>query len=57
MYADAASRLTGDETAEDDGWGPGLYFDTEAVDALGRTPKNAPTALVTAGASFYRVGR
>jgi hypothetical protein len=57
MYADAASRPRGDDEAEENGWGAGLYFDTEAVEALGRTPKNAPTALVTAGAAFYRVGR
>jgi hypothetical protein len=58
FYADAKSRPSGgDDEAEDGGWGPGLYFDTEAVEALGRTPKNAPTALEFAGASFYRAGR
>ena len=43
-------------TADDPGWGPGLYLDTEAVEALGRTPKNAPTVLEIAGATFYRAG-
>ncbi len=58
LYAEAASRPSGDDAAsEANGWGAGLYFDTEAVEALGRTPKNAPTALEFAGASFYRVGR
>jgi hypothetical protein len=38
------------------GWGPGLYLDTEAVEAFGRAPKNAPTVLETAGATFYRAG-
>lgn len=38
------------------GWGAGLYVDTEVVEALGRTPKNAPTPLVMAGATFYRIG-
>src|SRR5690606_31117706 len=42
LYAEAATRP--DEDGEG-GWGPGLYFDVEAVEALGRTPKNAPTAL------------
>lgn len=40
----------------EDGWGPGLYVDTEAVAALNRTPKNAPTPLESAGATFYRLG-
>lgn len=57
LYADAASRLSAEEGEEERGWGPGLYFDTEAVEALGRSPKNAPTALETAGASFFRAGR
>ncbi len=53
LSADAAAR---EEEAE--GWGPGLYLDTEAVEALGRTPKNAPTLLrASGGAEFYRAGR
>lgn len=39
----------------EDGWGPGLYVDTEAVEALGKTPKNQPTLLEAAGATFYRL--
>jgi hypothetical protein len=38
------------------GWGPGLYVDTDALEALGRSVKNAPTALEIAGATFYRAG-
>ena len=38
------------------GWGAGLYVDTEVAEALGRAPKNAPTPLVMAGATFYRLG-
>lgn len=49
----AASRADSEDT---NGWGPGLYVDTEAVEALGRAPKNAPTPLVMAGATFYRLG-
>lgn len=41
--------------AEDD-WGQGLYVDTEAIEALGKTPKNQPTLLESAGATFYRLG-
>jgi hypothetical protein len=37
------------------GWGPGVYVDTEALEALGKAPKNAPTVLRTAGAQFYRI--
>jgi hypothetical protein len=39
------------------GWGPGLYLDTEAVEALGLNLKNQPTALNVAEATFFRVGR
>jgi hypothetical protein len=38
-----------------DGWGPGVYVDTEALEALGKTPKNAPTVLQAPGAQFYRI--
>jgi hypothetical protein len=38
-----------------DGWGPGVYADTEALEALGKTPKNAPTVLHAPGAEFFRV--
>jgi hypothetical protein len=38
-----------------EGWGPGVYADTEALEALGKTPKNAPTVLRAPGADFYRV--
>jgi len=54
LYADTATRPDADGEG---GWGPGLYVDTEAVEALGRTPKNAPTTLRVAGAEFYRVAR
>lgn len=54
LCAEAATRPDADGEG---GWGAGLYFDVEAVEALGRTPKNAPTALEVAGAAFYRVGR
>ena len=40
-----------------DGWGAGTYVDTEAVEALGKSLKNAPTPLAAAGATFYRIGR
>lgn len=37
------------------GWGPGVYADTEALAALGKAPKNAPTVLRARGAQFYRI--
>ncbi|MCA9592471.1 MAG: hypothetical protein KC776_04145 [Myxococcales bacterium] len=55
LYAETASRQ--DEDDAPDGWGPGLYVDTEAVEALGRALKNAPTPLAVAGATFFRVAR
>jgi hypothetical protein len=60
LCADAASRDEPDSESSDvesRAWGPGLYLDTEAVEALALAPKNAPTVLSTCGASFYRVGR
>lgn len=54
LLADAASRPSEDEDSE--GWGAGLYLDTEAVEALNKTPKNAPTVLQIGGATFYRAG-
>lgn len=58
----AESATHGDAGPEDDagtgeqGWGPGLYLDLEAVEALGRKPKNAPTILRRGGAEFFRAG-
>jgi len=43
----------GDDEVE--GWGPGVYADTDALESLGKTPKNAPTVLRAPGASFFRV--
>ena len=53
LYAETAAH-TADES--DEGWGPGLYLDVEAVEALGMKPRNAPTSLRIGGAEFYRVG-
>ena len=54
LLAEAATH--GDDEASIEGWGPGLYLDVEAVEALGRKPKNEPTILRTATARFYRGG-
>jgi hypothetical protein len=54
LHAEAASHPSDDEV--EDGWGPGLYLDVEAVEALGIKLRNAPTSLRTGGAEFYRVG-
>lgn len=54
LLAEAATH--GDEEQGLEGWGPGLYLDVEAVEALGRKPKNAPTILRSGGAEFFRAG-
>lgn len=54
LVAEAAAR--GDEDAGAPGWGAGLYLDVDAVEALGRKPKNAPTILRSGGAEFFRAG-
>jgi hypothetical protein len=53
LYADTAAQRDEDSS---DGWGPGLYVDTEAIEPLGRTLKNAPTPLRAGGATYYRFG-
>ena len=54
LYAETAAH--GQETSEHPGWGPGLYLDTEAVEALSLRLKNAPTPLEISEATFYRAG-
>lgn len=53
LYADAATRPDDDDP--NIGWGPGLYLDIEAAEALNLRPKNAPTILRASGANFFRV--
>lgn len=55
LLAEAAAR--GHEETDNSGWGPGLYLDVDAVEALGKKPKNAPTVLRAGGAEFYRIGQ
>jgi hypothetical protein len=55
LLAEAAAR--GYEDGDNSSWGPGLYLDVEAVEALGKKPKNAPTVLRAGGAEFYRSGQ
>jgi hypothetical protein len=54
LLAEAATH--GDEETGVEGWGPGLYLDIEAVEALGKKPKNEPTVLRTSGVRFFRAG-
>jgi hypothetical protein len=49
----AAALAQADDQVE--GWGAGVYADTEALEALGKTPKNAPTVLRAPGGEFFRV--
>jgi len=55
LFAETATHE--DEELAPDGWGPGVYVDSEAIEALGRQLKNAPTPLASAGATFFRVAR
>jgi hypothetical protein len=45
-----------DEESGEKGWGMGLFVDADALEAMNRKLKNAPTALCTSGACFFRVG-
>ncbi len=53
LAAECAAHAVDDETP---GWGPGVYVESDVIEALGRKLKNAPTALAAADTSFYRVG-
>lgn len=60
LYAETAchgNEAENEDEDEDTGWGAGIYVDTEAIEALGRALKNAPTPLAVAGATFFRVAR
>lgn len=54
LLAEAATH--GDDETGAAGWGPGLYLDVDAVEALGKKPKNEPTVLRTSGVRFFRAG-
>jgi hypothetical protein len=55
LLAEAAAQ-PGDEP-DLEGWGPGLYAASDALEALGKKFKNAPTALVAGVTTFYRISR
>lgn len=54
LRAEAAAVLDADRGT---GWGPGIYLDLDALEALGKKLRNQPTTLDVAGATFCRVGR
>jgi len=45
-----------DDDSGEPGWGVGLFVDVDALDAMGRKLKNAPTPMWASGARFYRLG-
>lgn len=53
LYAETATHGCPNESSA---WGPGVYVDTDAVEAMGLAPKNRPTTLEVAGAEFFRLG-
>ncbi|MCC6213786.1 MAG: hypothetical protein IT376_02885 [Polyangiaceae bacterium] len=57
LAVDAASRGRDAANEDDDGWGPGLYADADALESMGKRFKNAPTPLPCGDAVFYRLGR
>ncbi len=44
-----------DEETGEPGWGVGLFVEVDALEAMNRKLKNAPTALCFGGACYYRV--
>lgn len=57
LAADVSSRGRDAADEQDDGWGPGLYADSDALESMGKRFKNAPTPLACGEATFYRLGR
>jgi hypothetical protein len=53
LYVEAATQ----DDDERPGWGQGFYVEADAIEALGKKLKNAPTVLTTAGGTYYRFGR
>lgn len=53
LHAEAACHATGGA----EGWGPGLYIDSEALEPLGLNLKNQPTPLYIGDDTYFRVGR
>lgn len=54
LWADTAAHH--DPADAPEGWGAGLYVDGDALEALGKKLKNEPTPLVSAGATYFRIG-
>jgi len=52
----AESMSHDDEDGDYEGWGPGLFVDADALEAMNRKLKNDPTPLRCAGACFFRIG-
>jgi hypothetical protein len=53
LLAEATAQPGDDPELE--GWGPGLYVASDALEALGKKFKNAPTVLTAGVVTFYRV--
>ncbi len=53
LAAEAAAHPSSDD---EEGWGPGIYVESEVIEALGRKLKNVPTPLLAAETEFYRIG-
>ncbi len=53
LAVDVLAQPSGEQVS---GWGPGIYLDADAIEAMGRALKNAPTPLPAAGTTFFRVG-
>jgi hypothetical protein len=56
LAAEAHAQPTTASGAEQTGWGPGLYVEKDAIERLGKSLKNAPTALSVLSSVFYRIG-
>ncbi|MCU0691700.1 MAG: hypothetical protein MUF54_09885 [Polyangiaceae bacterium] len=52
----ADSMAHDDDDVGEKGWGSGLFVEADALEAMNRRLKNAPTELRCAGTSYFRVG-
>jgi hypothetical protein len=56
LAAEAEAQPTTATEPQEVGWGPGLYVEKDAIERLGKSLKNAPTALPVLSSVFYRIG-
>jgi hypothetical protein len=56
LATESLAQPTTAKEPEEVGFGPGLYVEKDAIERLGKSLKNVPTALPVLSSVFYRIG-